>query len=523
VDAWREEVYQLALKAAQGPRGMYRLPSPTGSGKTLSTGAFAVNHAQVHGLRRVIVAVPFISITEQNADVYRRLLDTPDQRVVLEHHSAADLDADPAAGWSGRLAAENWDAPFIVTTTVQLFQSLFDRRPAAMRRLHRLAGSVIVLDEVQALPDRLLLPILSALRQLTDHFGATVLLASATQPSFWSLSPFQGLDLREIVPEPGQLYDRFRRVSYQRRLTPQPTFAQIAAEAAGERQVLVIVNTTTDSAVLHRELQQRREGACLHLSTRMASQHRRDVLNKIRDLLAAKEPVAVVSTSLIEAGVDVDFPVVYRAWAPAESQQQAAGRANRNGSRPEGRVIIFDPADGHQPKDSSYEAALAATAIYFGDGQPDPDDPEQLDRYYRNRYSRQSLNDAGDGTEIQQARNRMDFPEVAERFQMIKDHTVPVAVPYPPDDNQAAEELDNIVNALRDIAPQQAGQRRQLLRDLQPYLATVPKHLARKALGAGLAEPITGDLLLWRGPYDKQRGIDPANLTELGPMEVLVW
>ena len=165
-DGLRREVYAEAVAAAAGPPGMYRLAAPTGSGKTIAAGGFAIHHAQVHGLRRVMLAVPFISITEQNAAVYRRLLDEPGSPVVLEHHSGADLDGPTMrrGRWWRKLAAENWDAPFVVTTTVQLFQSLFDHRPAAMRKLHRLAGSVIVLDEVQALPDRLLMPILSALR-----------------------------------------------------------------------------------------------------------------------------------------------------------------------------------------------------------------------------------------------------------------------------------------------------------------------------------------------------------------------
>lgn len=523
VDAWREEVYAMAVKAAERAPGMYRFPSPTGSGKTIAAGGFAVHHARIHGLRRVIVAVPFISITEQNADVYRRLLDDPGQRVVLEHHSSAGLDGDAAAGWWSRLAAENWDAPFVVTTTVQLFQSLFDHRPAAMRKLHRLAGSVIVLDEVQALPDRLLLPILSALRILVDRFGVTVLLASATQPSFWSLAPFRDLPVSDVVADPRPLYDRFRRVSYEWRVDPRPTLEQIADEASAERQVLIVVNTTGDSAALHRCLERRRDEACLHLSTRMASQHRRDVLEQIRDLLDRDQPVAVVSTQLIEAGVDVDFPAVYRAWAPADSLQQAAGRANRNGRRPDGRVIVFDPVDGHQPRDPSYDAALKATGLYFGPGQPWPDDIDQLDGYYRHRYSRQNLNETGDGAEIQQLREQMDFPAVALAFQLIEEHTVPVVVRYPRDDEQAMAKLDDAIAALRAADRLGPGEARLLLRKFSPYLATIPRNLARKAQQRGLAEPVIGDLLEWHGPYDKLRGIDPADLTEFGLDEVLVW
>ncbi len=204
---------------------MYRLPAPTGSGKTLAAGGFALHHARAHQLRQVVVAVPFISITEQNADIYRRLLDrSGEPPVVLEHHSGVELDdraGGGAARWWRRLASENWDAPFVVTTTVQLFQSLFDHRPAAMRKLHRLARSVIVLDEVQALPDRLLLPILSALRTLAESFGTTVLLASATQPSYWELGPFRGLPVTDVIADPASLHASFRRVRWEWQLTPR--------------------------------------------------------------------------------------------------------------------------------------------------------------------------------------------------------------------------------------------------------------------------------------------------------------
>jgi CRISPR-associated endonuclease/helicase Cas3 len=220
VDAVRDRVYGEALDAAVGEQGIYRFPAPTGAGKTLASTGFAVHHAREHGLRRVIMAVPFLSITDQNADVLRRVLDRPGELpVVLEHHSGVDLDEGPegasvqAVRWQ-RLAAENWDAPFVVTTTVRLFESLFGRKPSAMRRLHRLANSVIVLDEVQALPDRLLIPILSGLRTLTRWFGTTVVLASATQPAFWRLSPFKDEPMRDVVAEPGRLYADLRRVRY---------------------------------------------------------------------------------------------------------------------------------------------------------------------------------------------------------------------------------------------------------------------------------------------------------------------
>jgi CRISPR-associated endonuclease/helicase Cas3 len=525
-DQWRADVYAEATAAAANPPGMYRLAAPTGSGKTIAAGGFAVRHAQAHGLRRVIVAVPFISVTEQNAAVYRKLLDVPGSHVVLEHHSGPGLDdQDEASAWWRKLAAENWDAPFVVTTTAQLFQSLFDRRPAAMRKLHRLAGSVIVLDEVQALPDRLLMPILSVLRMLAERFGATVLLASATQPSYWRLQPFRELAARDVISEPGPLYARFRRVRYEWRTDPQPSMADIAAEVAGERQVLVVVNTTADSAALHRLVSAQRPGSsgkCLHLSTRMTAGHRRAVLAEACQLLEDNKPVALISTQLIEAGVDVDFPVVYRAWAPADSLQQAAGRANRNARLAEGRVVIFRPSDGKQPSDRSYKAALAATEGHFGPGLADPDCLESLELYYPLRYRLQNLERTGLGADIEKLRQQMDFPKVAEKFQLIEELTISVAVPFPTE-GEDGDRFDEIVAGLRATGPKAAGQARGLMRHLRPYLATIPKHLASKAQEHGWLEPIIGDLSEWTGPYDPARGIDSEQLAGLTIKEVFAW
>jgi CRISPR-associated endonuclease/helicase Cas3 len=525
-DQWRADIYTEAIAAALGPRGMYRLAAPTGSGKTITVGGFAVRHAQAHGLRRVVLAVPFISITEQNAAEYRRLLNDPGSPVVLEHHSGTDLDGeDPSAAWWRKLAAENWDAPFVVTTTAQLFQSLFDHRPAAMRKLHRLAGSVIVLDEVQALPDRLLMPILSALRALTERFGATVVLASATQPSYWSLKPFQGLRVNDVIARPGPLYELFRRVKYEWRIDPAPSMADIAAELAAERQVLVVVNTTADSAALHRLVEAQRPeslGNCLHLSTRMTARHRHDVLERARRLLDDEEPVVAISTQLIEAGVDVDFPVVYRAWAPADSLQQAAGRANRNARLAEGRVVIFRLSDGGQPGDASYKAGLAATEAHFGPDRADPDCLTELGLYYPERYTLQNLEQAGTGAKIEKLRSELDFPAVAQEFQLIEDKTISVAVPYPAT-GEARDRFDEIVTRLRAGGPQAAGNARQLLRGLRPYLATIPKRLVRQAQDRGWAEAVIGELLEWKGPYHPLRGIDPAELADLNTTEVSIW
>ncbi|WP_346132710.1 CRISPR-associated endonuclease Cas3'' [Streptomyces carpaticus] len=516
VDTVREEIYQQVVAAATGAPGMYVLHVPTGGGKTLASMGFALRHAAEHTMHRVVVAVPFISITEQNAQVYRQMLDPAEgehgEPVVLEHHSSADLDGDGTTRWA-RLAAENWDAPVVVTTTVQLFQSLFDRRPSAMRKLHRLAGSVIVLDEVQALPDRLLAPILSALRSLVDHFGATVVFASATQPEFWRMPELEGAARLEMVRNVEELFARLRRVEYTWRLEDGQTWDALARDmvAEPERQVLAVVNTTVDAARLHRAVTEATAAAgdddvrVLHLSTRMTAGHRRAVIGEVRERLTLGLPTLVVSTSLIEAGVDLDFPCVYRAMAPAESMQQAAGRCNRDGRGERGRVVIVRPADGGFPKDKAYRAARDATGLHFGPGLSDPDDLAALSRYYADRYSAQGSDGRAFGKAIQDLRRDLDFPGVAAGFQMIEEgHTTPVVVLR---DCVTAPERDRIehdIGRLRDGLPCGPG----ALRRLQPHTATLPRREAEEAVRAHLARPITGDLVEWLGHYDEQRGLD---------------
>lgn len=499
VDAYRQQVYACAVAVAGMPPGIFRMPAPTGSGKTIAAAGFALHHARRHGMRHVVVAVPFMSITEQNAGVYRRLLG---DEHVLEHHSGVDLDRLSKGQRWQRLAAENWDAPFVITTTVQLFESLFSNRPVAMRKLHRLARSVIVLDEVQALPDALLLPILSALRHLAAHFGTTVLLASATQPEFWALSPFRDVPVTDVISEPARLHKVLRRVRYEWWLNPRPTLEQVARRAADGRQALVILNTTAGSARLHRHLEATRPAGnpVLHLSTRMAAAHRRTALEEITGHLQAGQPVTVVSTQLVEAGVDLDFPLVLREFAPAESLQQAAGRANRNARFHEGLVIVFDPADGSQGTAWVYGAALGATREHFGPGKAArPDDQQALTRYYRQRYDLKNLENASTGARIERLRANLDFPAVAAAFRMIDETAVPVVTPY--DD---AQERARLLAQLRGPGPAPGWAHRRL----RPYLASLPATVAQRALDQGLAVPVVGDLIEWRGPYHALRGID---------------
>ncbi len=523
VDRWREEVFEACVKAAAGGSGFYRLPAPTGSGKTMAAAAFGIRHALEQRKARVIVAVPFITITEQNAAVFRGLLD-PDgpgegDPVVLEHHSQVTVDdASPRRRWA-RLAAENWDAPFVVTTTVQLFESLFGRSPSAMRKVHRLANAVIVLDEVQALPASLLVPIVDMLRLLTARFGTTVLLASATQPELWTLNPLKDVRPVEVIENPERLYKELRRARYEWWMNPRPTWEQVADRIAdpvraGSDRSLTVVNTVADARRLRDLLADRVPAGTpvLHLSSVMCPAHRQQVLGEVKERLGAGEAVRLVSTQLIEAGVDLDFPVVFRAMAPADALQQAAGRANREGhlGREGGLVVVFDPDGGGMPP--SYRLPIGLTREHVGPGLADPDDLDALRGYYTGYFAGPTVRGRKTrGAAVQSSRAGLDFRAVTDgplrnvgqdgqrdrslAFRMIDEDTVPIAVPYEPD--------VDLVQALLAELRTNPKPDPSVFRRLQPYQVMIQRRTRQRPDVAALCRPVVGDLVEWLGKYDK--------------------
>ncbi|MFI7645194.1 CRISPR-associated helicase Cas3' [Micromonospora sp. NPDC049460] len=523
MDQQREQVFEAAMVAAEGEPGLYRLTAPTGTAKTIASAAFALKHAALHGKRRVIVAVPFITITEQNAAVYKTLLDPDDPRaepVVLEHHSHVEMDDTDAGSRHGlwrRLAAENWDAPFIVTTTVQLFESLFGRTTSRARKLHRIANSVLVLDEAQALPHRLLPQIADALRILTQRFGVTVVLASATQPTVEALGPLESLEPKEIIPDPAGLFAQCQRVRFDWRLDPDLTLANVVAEAAGYRQALLVVNTVRDARGAFQAAREVCEAGTtvLHLSTGMCAAHRQSVLRAVRRLLREGERVLLISTSLVEAGVDLDFAVAFRAVGPPESMAQVAGRCNREGNLGPraGLVVIFDPSDGGCPP--SYRTQIDKARAYFGPGKADPENLEALRKYFPRLYRTLGIEDDGRVAKvIEKNRRRWDFAAVADgpvkagsvtrdrelAFRMMPDDTVPVVVRY--GDPDAIALIDECLRTLRGPEPD-----RSILRRLQPYMTTLRRQTAHRREVAALLVPVIGDLYEWQGEYDDGYGI----------------
>ncbi|HVB21705.1 MAG TPA: CRISPR-associated helicase Cas3' [Ktedonobacteraceae bacterium] len=494
LNAIRAEVYQSCLNAASLSPGFFRLTVPTGGGKTLASLGFALKHAKEHDLDRVIYAIPYTSIIDQTAQVFREIFG--DDQAFIEHHSnisLPDSEYPIPAEIHRRFAAENWDAPLIATTTVQLFESLMGHGTSKCRKLHNIAKSVIVLDEAQMLPVYFLTPILDMLRQLVAYYGVTVVLCTATQPDLESRLGFEGLpDIREIVAEPERYFAQLKRVEYQLPEVDETwTWERIASRVQDERQILVIVNTRRDATELMDILTPDDEDdtSLFHLSTRLCSAHRKAVLEEVRRRLKDNEPCRLISTQVIEAGVDVDFPLVMRAIGPLDSIVQAAGRANREGKRSSGIVIVFAPENGHTPK-GSYLVGTDIAGRLLKNGEADLHDPTLYQRYFREYYDYPYR----DRYSIQELRESFDYPEVAQTFRMIEDDSTPVIVKYKP----AAETVKKLLDAVRSSI----HLRRNDLRALQPYTVNLLKHEFERAKKDSLVLEVIPDLWEWHGIYD---------------------
>lgn len=497
VNRVRREIYEACLDRAADQPGLFRLTVPTGGGKTRSGMAFALRHAALHGLHRVVVALPFITITDQTAAVYRDIFGEAN---VLEHHSGTEVPDDDVfteAAVRARLATENWDAPIVVTTTVRLFESMFSNRRSDCRRLHRLAKSIVILDEAQALPAHLLEPILDGLREFCQRYGSTVVLSTATQPAFSVLKPFRDLPATEIVPEPRRYFESLKRVEYDWRLGSQLTWGEVAAVVRAEPRILTVVNTRRDAVALLDELD---DPEALHLSTNLYGAHRREVLLEVRRRLKGGESCRLVSTQVVEAGVDLDFPVVMRAVGPFDSIVQAAGRANREGLG-SGRVIVFDPADGHLPP-GDYRARTAATLALYKAGRLDPDDPGAVDAYFRRVYDDVPT----DRERIQRLRAAYKYPEVAAAFQMVDDDTVPAVVA-----RHGSTEQRRSVRGWLDALQAGTDRPRVLMRRLQPYAVALRRSEFARYKDAGLIAEVVPGLGEWCGDYDPVRGVVPRH------------
>jgi len=501
----RDAMYAACVAAAEMSPGFFRLTMPTGGGKTRSGMAFALRHAVRYGKRRVIVAVPFISITQQTANVYRDIFGDGDDRhpAVLEHHSATEGKDDnepgyrPADIWQ-RLAAENWDAPIVVTTTVQLFESLFANKTGQCRKLHRLAESVIILDEAQALPPHLLKPILDVLGQLVQHYGTTVVISTATQPAFDAIAEFREIGAREIVPDAAHYFADLTRVAYEWRTDRTYPLPEVAGWLRGARQALAVMNTKQDALDLLAALD---DPDALHLSTLLCGKHRMDVIAEVTRRLQKGEPCRLVATQVIEAGVDLDFPLVLRTLGPLDSIIQAAGRCNRGGVLERGRVIVFRPEGEHGPP-GAYRTATGVTQALINRDDLDPNDPAVSAHYFAAFYGAVNADANATATEIQRLRTVLDYPAVRKAFRMIEDDTETVVITDYGTDAQR-KTVAALVDRLRAGGPDA----RYVLRKLQPYTVAVRRRVAREYRERGLIVPVTDDIGVWCGKYHARYGV----------------
>ncbi|OQY11855.1 MAG: hypothetical protein B6I30_05995 [Desulfobacteraceae bacterium 4572_187] len=437
INKQRAAILKDCLGAAGSSQGLFSLTVPTGGGKTLSCLAFAIKHALKYNLKRIIYVIPYTSIIEQNAAVFRDILG---ENAVLEHHSNFEPDEEDHRS---RLASENWDAPVIVTTNVQFFESLYRSRSSRCRKIHNIAGSVVILDEAQMLPVPLLKPCLEVLKELSSSYRTSIVLCTATQPALSTTETFkEGLEgVREIVSDPGKLYIDFKRVHIEK--LPLISDDELAKRLKKYRQVLCIVNTRGHARCIFERIRDGKEG-CYHLSALMCSEHRTATLNKIRSALLDGSPCRVVSTQLVEAGVDIDFPVVFRSAAGIDSIAQAAGRCNREGKLLEGgRVFVFSPEDGLPPGHFRQTAQTAEGVMRRHD---DFLSLEAVTEYFRTLYWMKGekldeyriLDDLGEDA----INGNFPFRGIDKKFKIIEDGAISIIIPW-------NRESEKIISGLR--------------------------------------------------------------------------
>jgi len=512
VNRIRSEILTECRMAGLQAGGIYSLTVPTGGGKTLSSMAFALEHAVKHGKDRIIYVIPYTSIIEQTANIFRGIFGDS----VIEHHSSLDPDKEDH---KSRLAAENWDAPIVVTTNVQFFESLFAARTSRCRKLHNIANSIVILDEAQLMPPEFLQPILKVMNLLARHFGVIFVISTATQPALSKQEDGFGRDLfkgygleqvREIISDPDTLYRALERVNVELPADFQErrNWEDVAQEIAGHESVLAIVNTRKDARELFRLMP---EGT-IHLSALMCGEHRSQTIATIKRRLKDRLPTCVVSTQLVEAGVDLDFPVVYRAMAGLDSIAQAAGRCNREGKLLEkGKVVVFVPP---KPAPAGHLLRAAQTTVSLMSGHKgDPLARDNFARFFENFYTGCELDKEGLETLLKPEGDfsGVQFRTAAMKMQLIKDAGVQVLV-------SADKVSEGLLEQLRITGPY-----RELMRKLQRYSVNVSQFWFDKLKAKGDVQEIHSGIYALVSPalYHNEFGL----LLEGEPMaaEQTIW
>ncbi len=557
VDNLRRDISGNCLRAANRVQGIYTLTVPTGGGKTLSSLRFALHHAKEHEMERIIYIIPYTSIIDQNADVVRSVLERSNSnqdagKIVLEHHSNLTPEKQ---GWKEKILSENWDAPVIFTTMVQLLETLFGSGTRGARRMHQLANAVLIFDEIQTLPVRCIHLFNNAMNFLVEQCGSSVLLCTATQPLLHQVDREKGAihlnkDGSEIMPDLGDLFDHLKRVEVKDcRKAGGWTHKEIAElstqEVRKSRSCLIIVNTKKQARYLFNELNQwESEFFVCHLSTSMCPSHRRHVLSKVRECLDVGQPLICVSTQLIEAGVDVDFGAVIRFMAGLDSIAQAAGRCNRNGLRKRGLVYVINPSDENLEMLPDIFIGKEKTERIFDDFKTSPEKfrhdilgPEAMSWYYENYFFRRReemaypvrrekighddsllnllFTNSLAVTEYSRKNNtkpglylRQAFSTASNAFQAIDAPTQGVIVPYGETGRQVIADL---------CAAFQLDKQFDLLRRAQQFSVNVFPNVMKSLLEQGVLYPVqegTNILYLNDRYYSDTFGLSQEPVTE---------
>lgn len=501
VNRIRNEVQQCCIKESDNNPGFFSLTVPTGGGKTLASVLWSIKHAVRNNLNRIIIAIPYTSIITQTASVLRNIFG---EENVLEHHSNVDGSKlnDKELTDRLKLATENWDYPIIVTTNVQFFESLFSNKPSDCRKLHNIAKSVLIFDEVQTLPIAFLQPIVDTFDTLKRVFGTSILFTTASQPvlsgRIMGTNPFvsfKGLsEIREIIPQEANLHNRLRRVEI-RFDEERKNYDEIAEQIVKYQRILCIVNTRNDAKEIFTRLP--KEGTCLHLSRMMCPEHVRETIAKVKAALnnSGNSIIRVVATQLIEAGVDIDFPVVFRQEAGLDSVLQAAGRCNREGKLDRGETFVFGfqkpLPHGFMTQTNNARLAMEKEYDWFS--------PEAMEAYFRQLYSRVDSFDKANIKDLLY-KPEMLFETAVSKFQLIDDNTTSVIVNW-------KNSLDLVERLKR------KGVTYTLMKALSQYSVNVRNNDLKKLTDAGAIEEVLEGIYVVSDPnfYDKEIGLVTEN------------
>ena len=499
INGRRTEILRHCIKMGKQEKGIYRLTVPTGGGKTIASLAFALRHAVKHQMDRIIYVIPYTSIIEQNAQVFREILGVEN---VLENHCNVEYK-DSEEFYPMQLASENWDKPVVVTTNVQFFESLFGNKSSKCRKIHNIANSVVIFDEAQMLPMDYLKPCVSVLQELVDNYAASIVLCTATQPALEMF--FSSKDkIIELCPRMEEQFRFFERVAYEK--IGKISQDELIMRMQGDQRTLCIVNTKKAAQELYKKLQGEGESNIYHLSTNMYPKHRKRVLNMIRERLKNKEKCIVISTSLVEAGVDLDFDIVYRQIAGMDSVIQAAGRCNRNGKHDvaESKVYIFDFIDEKRVENQKLQIETAESVLQ---DYEKVDDLIGIADYFKRLYhyrgaSLDKKNIMGEFKSM-----RFNFSKVAKEFKLIEENTKLIFITR----ELKAEELLNELKI--------KGASRERLREAGQYCVQVygdertKNSLFDKLYSNGMIRPISEDMqnfyeLVSQKQYSDECGLD---------------